>query len=754
MSKFFIRRPIVAIVIAILMTLVGAVSMIQLPIAQYPNIVPPEIQVRANYTGADAQTIEQSVAAPIEQQMSGVDKSNYIQSVNANGSIRMTINFDVATDPNVDHILAQMRVNQASSQLPQDVVNAGLTVQKSTTAPLLLIALNSPKGTYNNVFLANYANINLIDQITRVPGISNAQVFGAGQYAMRLWVKPDQLAKLSVTVTDIINALRAQNTVNPAGQIGGEPAPPGQEFTYTVRSPGRLTSSEEFGEIVIRANPDGSLLRLKEVARIELGAQVYTLSGRLDGKPSAILACYQLPGTNALEASNGVKALMARASQQFPADMSYAVSLDTTRAVTAGMHEIIFTLIEALALVILVVFIFLQGWRATLIPLCAVPVSLIGTFMLFPLFGFTINILALFGLVLAIGLVVDDAIVVVEAVEHHIEEGMSPRDATVRAMEEVSGPVIGIALVLSAVFVPTAFIPGITGRLYQQFALTIAISVIFSAFNALTLSPALSAMLLRPRKAVRGPLGWFFERFNHVFRRTTDRYVSTSRLAIRKGAISMSLLIVFALLAGLFGSRLSSAFLPEEDQGYLYGSLALPYAASMERTGDAARKVEQALLNTPGVAHVTSVLGFNLLSTVQTTFNAFFFITLKPWDERTAPNEQYAALKQSINQKLAAIPDGIGFSFPPPSIPGIGTSGGVTFMLEDRAGRREAVAAEPAEQLLRPVRAQTQADDEARDEQSRTERRGVWGHRASANSSRTAGATRVPIASIACMSFT
>jgi HAE1 family hydrophobic/amphiphilic exporter-1 len=704
MSKFFIRRPIVAIVIAILMTIVGAVTMIQLPISQYPNIVPPEIQVRANYTGADAQTIEQSVATPIEQQMSGVDKSNYIQSVNANGSIRMTVNFDVATDPNVDHILTQLRVSQASSQLPQDVLNSGVTVQKSTTAPLLLVSLNSPKGTYNNVFLANYANINLIDQITRVPGISNVQVFGAGQYAMRLWVRPDQLAKLSVTVTDIINALRAQNTVNPAGQIGGEPAPPGQEFTYTVRSPGRLTSGEEFGEIVIRANPDGSLLRLKEVARIELGAQTYSLNGRLDGKPAAVLACYQLPGTNALQAAEGVKALMTRVSPQFPADMGYAISLDTTRAVTAGMREIIFTLLEALALVILVVFIFLQGWRATLIPLCAVPVSLIGTFMLFPLFGFTINTLALFGLVLAIGLVVDDAIVVVEAVEHHIEEGMTPRDATLRAMEEVSGPVIGIALVLSAVFIPTAFIPGITGRLYQQFALTIAISVILSAFNALTLSPALAALLLRPRKQSRGPLRWFFDRFNRVFRRTTDRYVNTSRLAIRKGWISMSLLVVFAILAGLFGSRLSSGFLPEEDQGYLYGSLALPFAASMERTGDAAHKVEEALLKTPGVAHVTSVLGFNLLSTVQTTFNAFFFITLKPWDERTAPNEQYAALKQNINRALAGIPDGIGFSFPPPSIPGIGTSGGVTFMLEDRAGRDPAFLGENLNRFLEAAR--------------------------------------------------
>jgi len=513
------------------------------------------------------------------------------------------------------------------------------------------------------------------------------QVFGAGQYAMRLWVRPDQLAKLNVTVTDVINALRAQNAVNPAGQIGGEPAPPGQEFTYTVRSQGRLETPEQFGDIIVRANPDGSLLRLRDVARIELGAQTYNLAGRLDGKPSAILALYQLPGTNALNAARGVKALMQRVSGQFPPDISYAISLDTTRAVTAGMKEIIYTLLEALALVIVVVFVFLQGWRATLIPLCAVPVSLIGTFMLFPLFGFTINTLALFGLVLAIGLVVDDAIVVVEAVEHHIEEGMSPRDATLRAMEEVSGPVIGIALVLSSVFLPTAFIPGITGRLYQQFALTIAISVIFSAFNALSLSPALAAMLLRPREKTRGPVGWFFNKFNSIFARSREGYLRTSRLAIRKGGLSMLLLLVFAIGAGFFGSRLSSGFLPEEDQGYVFASLSLPYAASLQRTGEAAKKVEDVLLKTPGIEHVTSVLGFSLLSTVQSTFSAFFFITLKPWDERTKPEEQYAALKQHISKELAAIPDGIGFSFPPPVIPGIGTSGGVTFMLEDRSGK-------------------------------------------------------------------
>ncbi|HKP36783.1 MAG TPA: efflux RND transporter permease subunit, partial [Pyrinomonadaceae bacterium] len=477
MSEFFIRRPIVAIVIAIVMTLVGGVCLLSLPIAQYPQIAPPEIQVRTHYTGADALTIEQSVAAPIEQQMSGVDNLNYMYSINANnGDLRMQINFDVATDPNIDQVLAQLRVAQAQSQLPADVNNYGVTVQKSTLAPLMLIPLISPKGTYDNIFLANYAYINLVDQLTRVPGISNVQIFGAGQYAMRLWVKPDQLAKLGVTVPDIITAVQKQNTVNPAGQIGSEPIPSGQKFTYTVRAQGRLQTPEEFGDIVIRANPDGSLLRVKDIARIDLGAQTYNVRGRLNGKPAAVLAVYQLPGTNAVNAAKGVRQLMAEARERFPADMDYVVALDQTRAVTEGIREIVKTLLEALVLVVIVVFIFLQGWRATLIPLCAVPVSLIGVFVLFPLLGFSINTLSLFGLVLAIGLVVDDAIVVVEAVERHIEEGMAPREATLQAMREVSGPVIGIALVLSAVFIPTAFLPGITGRLYQQFALTIAIS--------------------------------------------------------------------------------------------------------------------------------------------------------------------------------------------------------------------------------------------------------------------------------------
>ncbi|PYI64817.1 MAG: hydrophobe/amphiphile efflux-1 family RND transporter [Verrucomicrobia bacterium] len=688
MSEFFVRRPIVAIVIAILMTLIGGVCILSLPIAQYPQIAPPEIQVRTHYTGADALTIEQSVAAPIEQQMSGVDNMNYMYSINANtGDMRMIINFDIGTDPNIDQVLAQLRVSQAQSQLPADVNNYGVTVQKSTTAPLMLISLYSPKGTYDGIFLANYGYINLVDQLTRVPGISNVQVFGAGQYAMRLWVKPDQLAKLGVTVPDIINAVQKQNNVNPAGQVGSEPIPSGQKFTYSVRAQGRLQTPEEFGNIVIRANPDGSLLRVKDIARIDLGAQTYNLRGRLNGQPAAILACYQLPGTNAVKAAQGVRKLMEEAKGRFPTDMDYAVSLDQTLAVTEGMREIVKTLFEALALVVLVVFIFLQGWRATLIPLCAVPVSLIGVFVLFPLFGFSINTLSLFGLVLAIGLVVDDAIVVVEAVERHIEEGMSPREATLQAMREVSGPVIGIALVLSAVFIPTAFLPGITGRLYQQFALTIAISVILSAINALSLSPALSALLLRPRKKARGPLGWFYDRFNRVFGSATHGYVNWSRIAIRKSFLSFGLLGTLAVGAGLFGSKLPSGFLPEEDQGYVFLALQLPDASSLERTDQACRKIEDFLSKTPGVQYTTSVIGFSLLSLAQNTYSAFFFVTFKPWSERTKPEEQYQAIKARLNKYLAGLSEGLAFAFPPPAIPGVGTAGGFTFVLEDRAGK-------------------------------------------------------------------
>ena len=688
MPRFFINRPIVAIVISVLTVIVGLVTMFQLPIAQYPKVVPPEMRITTSFVGADAQTVEQSVAAPIEQLMSGVDNLNYMYSINSSdGSLRLTSNFDVASDPNTDLMLSQMRVTQATPQLPSEVNAIGVTVQKALSAPLLLIALNSPHGTYDGTFLANYAYININDKLTRVPGIASVFVFGAGQYAMRFWIKPDQLAKLNLTVPEVIQAIQAQNTVNPAGQIGAEPALAGQEFTYSVRAQGRLSSPEEFGNIVLRENPGGSTVRLKDVARVELGAQIYNIRARLNSKPAAILAIYQLPGSNALDAANGVKAAMAEISKSFPNDISYEVSLDTTRAVSEGMHEITQTLWQALALVVVVVFIFLQGWRATLIPLLAVPVSLIGTFVFFPLFGFSINTLSLFGLVLAIGLVVDDAIVVVEAVEHHIEKGLTPRDATLRAMQEVAGPVVAIAIVLAAVFVPTAFIPGITGRLYQQFALTIAISVMISAFNALSLSPALCALLLKPRHHVRGPLGAFYRGFNHVFGRTASGYVRTSHLLIRKAIVGALLLVGFGVAAGLFGRKLPKAFLPDEDQGYLFVGLQLPNAASLQRTDAAAKKVEEAIRNTPGIEKYTSIMGFSLLSTVYNTYSAFFFVTLKPWSERTAPDEQYAAIKDRLTRELRKIPEGNAFSFAPPAIPGVGTAGGVTFVLEDRAGR-------------------------------------------------------------------
>ncbi|HWR68533.1 MAG TPA: efflux RND transporter permease subunit, partial [Desulfomonilia bacterium] len=705
MAKFFINRPIVAIVIAIIMVIVGVVAILFLPIAQYPNIVPPEMVVNTFYTGADAQTVEQSVATPIEQEMSGVDNMNYMYSLNANnGELKMYVNFDVKTDPNIDQVLAQMRQSQAAAKLPKEVTNYGVTVKKSTSSPLMLISLYSPKGTYDATFLANYAYINLNDQITRVAGVASVTVFGAGQYAIRVWVKPDQLAKLNLTIPEIVSAVQKQNTVNPAGQVGAEPAPPGQEFTYAIKAQGRLETPEQFGNIVLRANPDGSLVRLKDVGRVELGTQTYSMIGRLNGKPSAVLGVYQLPNTNAIAAVDGVKKLMEFAKQSFPPDLDYTVSLDTTLSVREGLKEILKTLYEAMILVIIVVFVFLQGWRATLIPALAVPVSLIATFAFFPLLGFNINTIALMGMVLAIGLVVDDAIVVVEAVEHHIEKGLSPKDATIKAMEEVSGPVIAIACVLSAVFIPTIFIPGITGRLYQQFAVTIAISVLISAFNALTLSPALAAMILKPKKQTRGPLGKFYAWFNRVFGRATDGYVNWSGIAIRKLAMSLLFLVLITGVTGFLGMKLPSGFLPEEDQGYIFAGLQLPDASSLQRTDAATREAEKIIMKTPGVEYCTAIAGFNMLSGITNTYSSFFFITLKPWEERKTIQERYKYIMYNLNRGLMGLPQGTAFAFSPPAIQGIGTSGGVTMLLEDRAGKDLAFLWENTQKFIAEVK--------------------------------------------------
>jgi HAE1 family hydrophobic/amphiphilic exporter-1 len=687
-SEVFINRPILAIVIAIVIMIGGLLTIRGLPIAQLPAVVPPQIIIGTTFTGADATTIEQSVATPIEQQMNGVENMIYMQSTNANdGTMSLTVTFDLDSDPNFDQVAAQNRLSQAQPNLPQSVAQFGLTTRKSTGLPALAISLYSPNKTYNSLFLANYANINLNDALSRVPGVGEVRLFGASDYAMRIWVKPDVIAKLGLTVPDLSQAVQDQNIVNPAGQLSAEPAPPGKEKTYTVRAQGRLQTAEEFGDIVVRSNPDGSVVRLKDVARIELGALNYGQLTRVNGQPGTIIAIFQSPGSNALDVVNGVKKTLEELKQNFPADLDYTITIDTTLPVSEGINEIIETLVIAIILVLLVVFVFLQNWRATLIPMVAVPVSLIGTFAIFPLLGFSINTLSLFGLVLAIGLVVDDAIVVVEAVEHHIEEGMSPREATLQAMREVSGPVIGIALILASCFIPMAFVSGIQGRLNKQFAVTIAVSVLISAFNALTLSPALSAILLRPKKETKGPLSWFFGKFNRTFESATNKYVSSSRFLIRKSVIAIIVLVIFALLdAGLF-RVLPSSFLPDDDNGYLFLNVQLPDASSLERTDAVCRKVEAILAETEGIKAYNTIAGFSLLTRVSASYNGFFFVSLKPWGERKSEELQVKGILGKLNGRFAKeIPEASVFAFGPPSIPGIGSSGGFSFWLQDKSG--------------------------------------------------------------------
>jgi hydrophobic/amphiphilic exporter-1 (mainly G- bacteria), HAE1 family len=688
MSGIFIRRPILAIVISLLTIIIGLVAVFFLPVALFPNIAPPEILVSTNYPGADAVTVEQTVATPIEQQVSGVDNMNYMYSLNSNsGQMKLRVNFSEDSNPQTDQVLTQMRQAQASAQLPPQVAAQGVSVQKSFSAPLLLIALRSPDGRYDSLFLTNYAYINLNNEITRSPGVSNVQFFGSSQYAIRIWVKPEQLARFNITVSDISNAIQQQNAVNPVGFAGGEPAPPGQEFTCMVVAKGLLSTPEQFSSIILRETSDGRIVRIKDVARVGLESQSYFTIARLNRQPSAIIAVYQQPGSNALAAADGVRKLMERAKARFPQGLEYVVALDTTLPVNAGIQEMLKTLVEALILVIIVVYLFLQSWRAALIPFLAVPVSLVGTFIFFPLLGFSINSLSLFGLVLAIGLVVDDAIVVVEAVERHLEEGLSPKDATFKAMQEITGPVVGVALVLASVFVPTAFIPGITGRLYQQFAMTIAVSVLISAFNALTLSPALCALLLRPRKKGRGLMERFFGWFNHCFDWVTERYVRISALFIRRLAIALVLLCLFGLGAFILGQKVPTSFLPDEDQGFFYVNLQLPYAASLQRTDAVCRQIEDLLAKTDGIQYTTAVAGFSLLNNVQTTYSGFFFVTLKSWEDRKKITDQLQVIKGLLNLKLIQKPEGTAFAFSPPAIPGIGVAGGVTFVLESRVDR-------------------------------------------------------------------
>ena len=689
MSKFFIRRPIVAMVISILMVIVGAITITSLPVAQFPDIVPPEIRVLALYPGADAETMETAVATPMEQQINGVDNMDYMYSLNStnNSSTALMVDFDLKTDPNMDLILTQARQLLSFGQLPPVVNAIGVDVKKSLTSPMMVISLYSPRASYDAKFLSNYAQINLNDPIARSYGVGLTQVYGIGQYAMRLWVKPDRLAKLGVTVADVVMAVQSQNTVNPAGQVGGEPTVAGQRFTYAVRAQGRLKTPEEFGDIIVREGADGGVVRVRDIARVELGAQDYSAFTRLNGKDTAVIGVYQLPGSNAVEAAKGVRKLMAKMKESFPADLDYTITLDTTDAVREGIKEIVITLAIAFVLVILVVYIFLQDWRATIIPMLAVPVSLVGTFVVFPFFGFSVNTLSLFGLVLAIGLVVDDAIVVVEGIQRHIEEGLAPKDAARKAMDELTGPVVGIGLVLSAVFVPTVFIPGITGRLYQQFALTIAISVVVSAFNALTLSPALGGLLLRPKKETHGPLARFFNWFNRVFASGSNFYLRTCGGLIRKSVVAIVALAAFAVAGLFFAKVVPSSFLPDEDQGYMYIQMQLPEATSIQATAEAARVVEDLLKSTPGVKYCTTAVGFNMLSLTRSSYSTFYWVTLEPWASRKKIEEQYQVIKAKLNLKLITLPQGTVFAVSPPAIQGVGTSGGFQFVLEDRSGR-------------------------------------------------------------------
>jgi HAE1 family hydrophobic/amphiphilic exporter-1 len=703
MADFFIRRPIVAMVIAILMVIIGGVTILRLPVAEYPKISPPVVRVEATYRGANAEVVEESVATPLESKINGVDNMLYLQSVNANdGSLRLSVTFDVETDPNTDQVNTQNRVSQATAQLPESVNKEGVTVMKASPDLLLVIGLYSPQGTYDSVFLSNYLTLNLIDPIARVPGVGQVQNFTAQDYGMRIWLKPDRLAELALTTSDIVNAVKEQNIQAPGGQVGAEPAPRGQQFQYNVRTYGMLRDAADFEQIIIRSNPDGSQVKLKDVGRVELGAQVYKSFTRVNGQRAAAIGVYLLPGGNALDVVDEVRAILENASGRFPSDMAYAIALDATKPIKASLEEIVHTLFEAVVLVTIVVFIFLQSFRATLIPLATVPVSLIGAFMVFPFFDFSVNTLSMFGLVLAIGIVVDDAIVVVEAVQHHLEHGLSPVEATRKAMQEVSGPVIAIALILCAVFVPVAFMGGITGKLYQQFALTIAFSVVLSAINALTLSPALAAKLLRPPAPVRGPLGLFFRGFNRGFDRFTNGYLRVVRVLVGKAGRSLLLLVLFAGVAVFLGRTLPAGFVPLEDKGYLFVNVLLPDAASMQRTDAVAKRIEAVLRETPGVAYESATLigGLNIISTTFQPNAATFFVSLKDWHERTTKEESLPGIVTHLMRATEDLPEAQILPIVPPALPGFGNASGVIVELQDRSGGPVTLLAEQTARFM------------------------------------------------------
>ena len=704
MVNFFIQRPIFASAIAIIMVLAGAICYRLLPISQFPEITPPQVVVSAHYPGASAQVVADTVTTPLEQQINGVAGMTYMSSVSANdGSSNITITFDVGYPLNVAAVDVQNRVSQAASSLPAIVNQGGVTITKQNPNFVLIVNLYSPDGSVDDVALSNYAYLQLADPLKRLPGVGDVQIFGERRYSMRVWLNPDRMANLGITAVDVQNAIAEQNVQVAAGKIGQSPAPPGTPFEMQVNAVGRLSDPEQFGDIVVRAAaPDAAVVRLRDVARIELGALQYGSSAFLDDKPTIVLGVFQMPGSNALDLQQHVVDKMAELSKRFPKGIAYAMRYDTTRFVSASMRDVVITLGEAILLVVMVVFIFLQSWRTTIIPTIAIPVSLIATLVVMQMLGFSINTLSMLGMVLAIGLVVDDAIVVVENVERQLEAGLAPLAAARKAMTEVTGPIIATTAVLMAVFIPVAFLPGVTGRLYNQFALTIAISVGISAFNSLTLSPALCAAFLRERPPTTFIL---FRWFNAGFAALAHFYARSVRFLIRIRWVMFALFLAGAGGTYWVSQQIASTFLPVEDQGYFFVVMQLPDGASLQRTDAVAKQVREKLLKTPGVENVVSISGFNFLTFASQSNAGVEFAILKPWDER-GPGQNASQIVASVRPQLMQIPDAFALSFDPPSIPGLGATGGFEFQVEDLTGRGSAALNEVTQALIAEARKQ------------------------------------------------
>jgi len=683
-SRFFIENPIFASVISIVIVMAGAVSVGVLPIAQYPEITPPTVEVKATYPGASASVVAETVASPIEQEVIGVENMIYMSSVSASdGSYTLTVTFDVGTDLDMANILVQNRVTLAEPKLPEEVKREGINTKKKSPTILIIASLFSPDGRFDELYMSNYATLRIRDTLSRIRGVSDVVIFPASDYAMRIWLNPRQLKSRRLTTTEVINAIREQNVQVAAGQIGQPPAPTGQSFEYSVNVLGRLTDIEEFEEIIIKTGEGGRITRLKDVARVELGGKTYAVTSRLSGLPSASIAVYQLPGSNALVVAAEVHAAMKEMSAFFPEGLEYTIPYDTTVFVEASIKQVYITLFEAVALVFLVLFLFLQDWRATVIPAVTIPVSLIGTLAVMLAMGFSLNMLTLFGLVLAIGVVVDDSIVVVEATVTKMQAGMNRKEAAIQAMSEVSGPVVATTLVLLAVFVPAAFLPGITGQLYRQFALTIAVATVFSSINALTMSPALAALLLRPPPEKKNV---FFRGFDALFRKIENGYTNVIKVAARRIAIMLLLALGLASLTGWQFTRLPTGFLPIEDQGYILVHAQLPDAASQERTGVVLDQIEGILKKTAGVANWVIFGGFNMIDGTNASNTAVVFITMKPWEERQDPSLKQGAIMAGLQGQFRQIQEAIVFAFLPPAIPGLGVSGGFQMQLQDRGG--------------------------------------------------------------------